>query len=205
MFQSISFHENGKQHKQNVQNHISKLSKKSAKEFKQKEKMDEDIKKMEAAAMTAYLKDVQNNADLTSKNINEILGQHETSTNKPIVVPAASSSTKKPVWHEIKNESNSYFWNTVTNETTWDPPDEYLSIADQEKEKLKKKKAEKVKERQKKEKHKEAKKEVDAHLAREKMKELAVKNDPPLLSSSRSFGPAPRASNPYGSWKAVVT
>lgn len=29
--------------------------------------MDDDIKKMEAAAMAAYLKDVQNNADLTSQ------------------------------------------------------------------------------------------------------------------------------------------
>lgn len=66
-FQSISFHENGKRHKENVQKHISQLSKKSAKDFKQKEKMDDDIKKMEAAAMAAYLKDVQNNADLTSR------------------------------------------------------------------------------------------------------------------------------------------
>lgn len=29
--------------------------------------MDDEIKKMEAAAMTAYIKDVQNNADLTSQ------------------------------------------------------------------------------------------------------------------------------------------
>lgn len=65
--QSISFHENGKRHKENVHKHISQLSKKSAKEFKQKEKMDDDIKKMEKAAMAAYLKDVQNNADLTSQ------------------------------------------------------------------------------------------------------------------------------------------
>lgn len=68
--QSISFHESGKRHKENVQKHISKLSKKSAKDFKQKEKIDDDIKKMEAAAMAAYLKDVQNNADLTSQVMN---------------------------------------------------------------------------------------------------------------------------------------
>lgn len=29
--------------------------------------MDDEIKKMEAAAMAAYLKDVQNNADMTSQ------------------------------------------------------------------------------------------------------------------------------------------
>lgn len=67
--QSISFHENGKRHKENVKKHISQLSKRSAKEFKQKEKMDDEIKKMEAAGMSAYLKDVQNNADLTSQVI----------------------------------------------------------------------------------------------------------------------------------------
>lgn len=65
--QSISFHENGKKHKESVKKHISLLSKKSAKDFKQKEKMDNDIKKMEDAAMAAYLKDVRNNADLTSQ------------------------------------------------------------------------------------------------------------------------------------------
>lgn len=65
--QSISFHENGKRHKESVKKHISQLSKRSAKEFKQKEKLDDEIKKMEAAGMSAYLKDVQNNADLTSQ------------------------------------------------------------------------------------------------------------------------------------------
>lgn len=29
--------------------------------------MDDEIKKMEAAAMAAYMKDIQNNADLTSQ------------------------------------------------------------------------------------------------------------------------------------------
>lgn len=67
ILQCISFHENGKRHKENVQKHISQLSKKSAKEFKQKEKIDDEMKKMEAAAMAAYLKDVKNNGDLTSK------------------------------------------------------------------------------------------------------------------------------------------
>ncbi|CAH0750126.1 unnamed protein product [Diatraea saccharalis] len=199
---SISFHENGKRHKENVQKHISQLSKKSAKEFKQKEKLDDDMKKMEAAAMAAYLKDVQNNADLTSKSINEMLGQSSSTDN--IVTTAVAPETKKklPVWHEVKNDdASSYYWNTVTNETTWDAPDEYLSVADQEKQKLKKNKSEKIKDKQKKEKHKEVMKEVNAHIAREKMKELAPKIEaPPPVS----YGPAPRPQKPYGSWTPVV-
>lgn len=35
--------------------------------------MDDDIKKMEAAAMAAYLKDVKNNADLTSQVSSKLL------------------------------------------------------------------------------------------------------------------------------------
>ncbi|XP_072938917.1 WW domain-binding protein 4 [Epargyreus clarus] len=201
---SISFHENGKRHKENVQKHISQLSKKSAKEFKQKEKIDDDMKKMEAAAMSAYLKDVQNNADLTSKSINEMLEQSG-SNSKNIVVSNAPEVKKKPLWHEVKSEDGQcYFWNTETNETTWDPPDDYLSVADQEKNKLKEQESEKKAKKMKKQKEKEARIEVKAHIAREQMKELAVKKDPPPSKIETTFGPAPRASNPYGSWKPVV-
>lgn len=205
---SISFHENGKRHKENVQKHISKLSKKSAKEFKHKEKIDDDIKKMEAAAMAAYLKDVQNNADLTSQNINVLLSQTNSSDEKPAVVLSDTSQKKTPpIWHELKSDDgNSYFWNTITNETTWDPPDEYISVADQEKKKLKEQeKQEKKKQKLQEEKQKEAIKETKAYMAREKMKELGAKKDAtPPKKISLDYGPPPRADKPYGSWTPVV-
>ncbi|KAM3964183.1 uncharacterized protein ACR2FA_001664 [Aphomia sociella] len=203
---SISFHENGKRHKENVQKHISQLSKKSAKEYKQKEKMDDDIKKMESAAMAAYLKDVQNNADLTSQSINEMLGQSGSDSKDLHVGTSTPAIAKKttPVWQEVKGEDSTYFWNTVTNETTWDPPDEYVSIVQQEENKLKKEKEEKAKEKLKKEKQKEAVKEAKAHMAREKMKELAVKKEDPPPAKAVDYGPAPRAAKPYGSWTPVI-
>ncbi|CAH0581252.1 unnamed protein product [Chrysodeixis includens] len=205
---SISFHENGKRHKENVQKHISTLSKKSAKEFKQKEKIDDDIKKMEAAAMAAYLKDVQNNADLTSQSINEMINQSGGSNETTLVV--ATTPAKKAVWNEVKSEDgSSYFWNTVTNETSWDTPDEYVSIADQEKSKLKEeskdKKNKKIKKQQQKQAQEEVNKEVNAHLAREKMRELAVNKDPPPPKRMIDYGPPPRAVKPYGSWTPVIT
>lgn len=83
LFQSISFHEGGKRHKENVQKHISTITKKSTKEFKQKEKIDDDLKKMEAAAMAAYLKDVQNNADLTSQVQYQNTGKWVVRTERP--------------------------------------------------------------------------------------------------------------------------
>ncbi|KAG6462456.1 WW domain-binding protein 4 [Manduca sexta] len=206
---SISFHENGKRHKENVQKHISQLSKKSAKEFKQKAKVDEDIKKMETAAMAAYLKDVQSNADITSQSIRDII-EKEGGAEATIIVKSGSSHSQQkitdPIWHEVKNEDGSlYYWNTITNETTWDTPDEYLSIAEQEKKKLKEAEKKKKVEKLKLAKQNEAIKEVNAHLAREKMKEFAVnKNDPPSTKNTVDYGPAPRAAKPYGAWTPIV-
>ncbi|XP_045447414.1 WW domain-binding protein 4 [Melitaea cinxia] len=202
---SISFHENGKKHKENVKKHINQLSKRSAKEFKQKEKIENDIKKMEAAAMTAYLKDIQNNADLTSQSINEML-EVSGNTSKDIIVPSSSSKKDVPVWKEVKNEENdsTYFWNMETNETTWDPPDNYVSLAQQEQKKLNDKEEQKRQKKLKKQKLKDAAMEVKAHMTRESMRELAVDKDkPPPTSNIPLFGPV-TASKPYGSWKPVV-
>ncbi|CAF4848029.1 unnamed protein product [Pieris macdunnoughi] len=195
---SISFHENGKKHKESVKKHISQLSKRSAKEFKAKEKLDNELQKMEKAAMSAYLKDVQNNADLTSKNINEMLEQD--GCNSDIIAPSVITN-KEPLWQEVKNDdAKTYFWNIETNETTWDVPDNYLSIAQQEEKKLRKDKKQK---KILKEKQKEAMIEVKAHLVRERMKELAAKPEKPAPTIF-SYGPEPRSSKPYGKWETVV-
>ncbi|XP_068632501.1 WW domain-binding protein 4-like [Battus philenor] len=200
---SISFHENGKRHKESVQKHISQLSKKSAKEFKQKEKIDDDMKKMEAAAMSAYLKDVQNNSDLTSKVINEMVEKSGGSA-ADITISCGSKNKLAPEWHEIKNDNgSSYFWNTKTNETTWNPPDNYLSITQQEKQKLKSEPPEKKQKKAKKQKEKNDFKEVEALVKREKMRELAV--DKAMLENGETlYGPSQRSKAPYGSWMPVV-
>ncbi|XP_020285303.1 WW domain-binding protein 4 isoform X2 [Pseudomyrmex gracilis] len=67
---SIDFHEGGKKHKENVSKRLKEIHKNSAKQAKQNRKFEDDIKKMENAAMAAYLKDVENNTrDMTAQTI----------------------------------------------------------------------------------------------------------------------------------------
>ncbi|XP_050574449.1 WW domain-binding protein 4 [Bombus affinis] len=67
---SIDFHEGGKKHKENVSKRLKEIHKNSAKQAKQNKKIEGDIKKMENAAMAAYLKDVENNTrDMTADRI----------------------------------------------------------------------------------------------------------------------------------------
>ncbi|XP_011253882.1 WW domain-binding protein 4 [Camponotus floridanus] len=67
---SIDFHEGGKKHKENVSKRLKEIHKNSAKQAKQNKKFEDDLKKMENAAMAAYLKDVENNTrDMTAQNI----------------------------------------------------------------------------------------------------------------------------------------
>ncbi|KAH0946642.1 hypothetical protein HN011_006396 [Eciton burchellii] len=67
---SIDFHEGGKKHKENVSKRLKEIHKNSAKQMKQNKKFEHDIKKMENAAMAAYLKDVENNTrDMTAQRL----------------------------------------------------------------------------------------------------------------------------------------
>ncbi|XP_050450584.1 WW domain-binding protein 4 [Cataglyphis hispanica] len=67
---SIDFHEGGKKHKENVSKRLKEIYKNSAKQAKQNKKFENDLKKMENAAMAAYMKDVENNTrDMTVQNI----------------------------------------------------------------------------------------------------------------------------------------
>ncbi|KAF4528194.1 hypothetical protein B566_EDAN014019 [Ephemera danica] len=64
---SIEFHERGKRHKENVEKRLKEISKKSQRDHKAQQKMDEDIKKMEQAAMKAYMMDVHMKGDYSSQ------------------------------------------------------------------------------------------------------------------------------------------
>lgn len=88
---SIDFHEGGKKHKENVSKRLKEMYKNSAKQAKQNKKFEDDIKKMENAAMAAYLKDVENNTrDMTANRmVKEKLNKLEATKEMATIGPKA--------------------------------------------------------------------------------------------------------------------
>ena len=72
LFQSISFHENGKKHQQAVENRLYEIKRKGKKDDLKARKEEEWMKEIERKAMNDYrTKDVGNNADITAKIFNQ--------------------------------------------------------------------------------------------------------------------------------------
>lgn len=101
----MEFHEKGRRHQDNVAKRLKFITKKSKKDEKESLKIDATLKQMETAALEAYRKDVENNADLTSVSINKKLQENNLILNDA-----------KKVWKEAKsNEGRRYYWNVITN------------------------------------------------------------------------------------------
>lgn len=81
------------------------ITNKSKKDHRDSLKVDATLKQMEAAALEAYRKDVENNADITSASINKQLQENN------LVL-----SDSKKVWKEaVATDGRSYYWNILTN------------------------------------------------------------------------------------------
>nr|XP_023027127.1 WW domain-binding protein 4 [Leptinotarsa decemlineata] len=200
---SVEFHEKGRRHQENVKKRLRNITKSSAKTQRESENVDKAIKKMEAAALAAYRKDFESNSvtDLTSIAIKEKM------KNESLTL----SEDSKTVWHEAKSkEGNTYYWNTLTNESVWEPPKEgYLSIKEQREQKDSEttkqlKEVDKYRRTEALQRIQVQKMEEDeerARIAREKMKERRVVDDIP----EPVYGPIidPGKNDPYGKWQTV--
>lgn len=87
--QSIAFHEGGKRHKENVAKRLSEISKQSAKDERAQEKVDQQLRQMEDAAMRAYAGDISRGADMTSRAI----AAFNVAAGVPTASVSSSSST----------------------------------------------------------------------------------------------------------------
>lgn len=196
---SIEFHEKGRRHQENVAKKIKYISKKSKNDEKESLKIDAALQQMETAALEAYQKDVENNADLMAQSISKKLKESN------------AVLRTKPLWHEVKTEvGKSYYWNIITNETIWETPKEgFLSIEDQQKESYEKSKNQlKLLEKQRQlegrirtEQVKQEEAEEKARLLRENMKERRVTISPPPSCSGPILTPG--KTEPYGQWSVV--
>lgn len=153
-YQSVDFHNNGKRHQLNVQKRLTEMGKKSEADRKADNKMQEEIRKMNDAAMQSYAQDISIGADLSSRAINRAnakkavdpmaLANYESdeefgpNVSKRAAAAAAANQTavKDPsLWCEAKtDDGDTYYWNVKTNESVWTKPKEgFMSKKEYEK------------------------------------------------------------------------
>ncbi|XP_075225545.1 uncharacterized protein LOC142326748 isoform X2 [Lycorma delicatula] len=113
------------------------------------------MRKMEEAALKAYMKDMESNPDYTSQLIvdrieekkkqielqqqdrNEIVNDEEkkkASKAEPSLDSVENSTeSESRVWYEAKSDEDyTYYWNYLTGESVWEPPKEgYVSLEEQ--------------------------------------------------------------------------
>ncbi|KAK7789339.1 hypothetical protein R5R35_002376 [Gryllus longicercus] len=222
---SVDFHEKGKRHKENVALRLKNIFRQSAKDHKEKKKLDEDFKKMEKAALESYKKDVERNADYTSQLLNQQLEKNKTKKTCPASVNDETKQRNQnkvnesnedkelklgtkilKIWYEaVSDEGYTYYWNTVTRESVWEPPEEGFTSLDEqkklEKEKIQKEGKKKIEEaRHKEDREKVKAEECRAFMEREKMKKRAKVVE--RIDQKSTRGLTPRG-NPYGSWATI--
>lgn len=222
--QSVEFHNNGKRHKLNVQKRLNEIGKKSVEDHKAQNKMNDEIRKMNDAAMRSYAQDISIGADLSSraiatakkKAVDPIALAHydtdeETGPNvsRKAAAASAASAVKEPsLWCEAKTEDgDTYYWNVKTNESVWVKPKEgFMKIAEYEK---LNEMAIKQQEEQKKHEMKntiENANEIAARFKREQLKKYKkITEDPKTkeeIEASTSYA-GQYGGQPYGKWETV--
>ncbi|XP_059152602.1 WW domain-binding protein 4-like [Physella acuta] len=157
---SVEFHERGKRHQENVELRLKEVRKKSLQKSIEDEQMSKDMEKMEKAALEAFKRDLKENPELAAKygvslepkpdnaqkqsslgtpsdkQSKESEATNKKSKKKSKESEAAGKKSKEPSgkeWFETATpDGHQYYWSTLTGESRWDAPDDFLSIAEQE-------------------------------------------------------------------------
>lgn len=137
---SINFHEQGKNHKENVTKKLDELRKKGLEDARMRQSEESDMAKIERAALESLKKDLANNSGVSSAygivskstlqsssnaSVSTTCPESERATPKGDLQPSKESGTPPNDWVETYTEDGHlYYWNSVTNETSWDPPND---------------------------------------------------------------------------------
>lgn len=140
---SIDFHEKGKRHQENVKKRISELQKKGLKEYEAQKNLENEMKKIEEAALLAYKKDLENDPELAEK-VKESVAKNENGTQEPLrkseelekeigSLATEEKSSEKEWYEAMSEEGYVYYWNVNTAASQWEPPEEgYVSLEEQQ-------------------------------------------------------------------------
>ncbi|XP_062613986.1 WW domain-binding protein 4-like [Saccostrea cucullata] len=148
---SVDFHEKGKKHQENVKRKIDEVRKKGITDAKKKEELEDDIQKMEKAALEAFKKDLASDPELAAKYGVRVRSEAEKEADRKKKEKEESTAKQKALeevekklleaekkkkegeWYEAKSaEGYTYYWNTVTHESKWVAPEVYVSMEEQE-------------------------------------------------------------------------
>lgn len=190
--------------------------------------MNEDLRKMNDAAMRSYTQDISIGADISSRAINRAqakkavdpmaLANYESdeefgpNVSKRAAAAAAAVNpatlVKDPsLWCEARaDDGDTYYWNVKTNESVWSKPKEgFMSLAEYEKLNILAIKQQEEQQQQEMKHNIDNAGEIASKFKREQMKKYQKRTEEkqPKEEASTSYA-GQYGGQPYGKWETVV-
>lgn len=207
----------------NVQKRLSEIGKKSEADQKAQNKMNEELRKMNDAAMKSYAQDISSGADLSSRAIGHAmskkavdpcaLANYESdeefgpNVSRKKAAAAAAAEVKDPsLWCEARtDDGDTYYWNVKTNESVWKKPKEgFMSLAEYEK------LNELAVQQQEEQKHQEMKRSIEnadesaSRYNREQLKKYKkITAEPKREEEATTSYAGQYGGQPYGKWETI--